>query len=155
MPTTKDAAEAYRLGLVHGLVDPGRVVAWADRVIAACDVPDAAIISVSSAWAQGTGPIASALRQVPGRADPYTVIPLLLALLDEMLTRDPTAADDIARALYWIAVDEAMEGCDLWHELFGLGDAIDLAQSGTYGNLDEARAEVIRFVRTHRAAVPD
>jgi hypothetical protein len=155
MPTIKAAAESYRVAVAHGIVVPGRAVAWADRVIAASDAPDAAVIAVSSAWAQGAGAILSALRQVPGRADPCTIIRLLLALVDETLTRDPAVADDVARALYWIAFDEAIEGCDLSHELFGFGDAIDLAKSGSYGNLDEARAEVIRFVRAHRAAVVD
>ena len=154
MATLKDTAEAYRVGVAHGVVDSGRAVAWADRVIAASDTPDAAVIAVSSAWAQGIEPIVSALRLVPGRAEPSTVIRLLLALVDETLTRVPDAADDVARALFRIAFDEAIEGCDLRDELCAIDDAIDLAHEGVC-SLDEARAEIVRFVRANRAAAVD
>jgi len=155
MPTTKDTAEAYHVGLVYGLVDPRRAIAWADRTIAASQHADPAVIAVSSAWAQGMGAIASALRQVPGRSDPSPVLRILLALVDDVMSPGPATTDDVARALDRIAFDEAIEGCDLQNELSGMGNAIDLARDGLYGNLDEARADVVRFVRTHRADVVD
>lgn len=150
-PTRKEMAEAYRHAVAYGVVEPARAVAWADQVIATGDCPDAVFIDIASAWRQGVGAVVAALARVPGEPDVTTVIRLVLALVDEEVAVNPARADEVARLLYGFVGDHRLKDAALESGVARLDDVISLARQGIMGTLTEARAEVIEFIRQHRA----
>jgi hypothetical protein len=154
-PTRKDVADAYRLGVLYGIIDPRRAVAWADRIVATQDAADPAVIEVAGAWRASAGDLASLLGRVPGDADPGTVFRLVLVLVDEALSADPGRIEAMARAVSLLSTCELPMGHPLASPFIGLDDGLHLAQAGLLGTVEDARRDVLRTVRTHRAPALD
>ena len=149
-PTRTDVAEAYRVAIERGIVDPARAVAWADREIAGTDHPDPALIELSSAWRGGAAAVLAALNAMPGDADPETVARVAMALVEDVLAADPASADAVSAMLRDLAWAFPTGDSDL-RGMKDLECWIDLARAGYGSSLEKARADVIAFVKQHCA----
>ncbi len=66
MSDVKERAIAFRVGLNAGYVMPDEVIAWADDLIGAGDVPEPELIEVSLVVGKPAGELAQALSAARG-----------------------------------------------------------------------------------------
>jgi hypothetical protein len=148
----KNTAEALRLAVAYGIVEPRRAIAWADRLIASDSVVEPALIDIASVRPLDVGEAVSALGRMPGQADPVSTLRLLLVLVEERLSRDLEAAHRVALALFDIAMrDDRSRDGELLGDIMDAAEGLDLAHLGLAGTVADARTELLRVVRHHRA----
>jgi hypothetical protein len=146
MATVKEMAEVYRLGVLTGFFEVADAVAWADSVIETEDHPDYGLIEAS--LSKRPEDISVHLKEVKGNID-YTLPPkILMGLMSKQLDRSPDKAFTFARLLYSLAVGSELpqkeaEAADRFD------DALYLAESGTYGSVEEVSGELAEFLKRY------
>jgi hypothetical protein len=142
----KQQAEALRIGLLARYVEPDEVVAWADGAIAAGDVPGPELIEVSLGGVLPVDELARALKAIPGEISKPAVARTVLSQMAAALRRDSMTCRGIVQALYQMSLDELAPSPDARAEMLQLDDELDLAESGTYGSLQDVHVKLTRFL---------
>lgn len=140
MSGRRDEAEALAEALELGVCDVAEVIAWSDAQILAEDPPPGALCEVSLASDRHPRDVASLLRQCPGTPARSNVSRLLVALLDRRLKGDGGRADQIASALFQMALSEEIEDPHLEGIALWAYDALDLAEAGY---IQESREQIV------------
>ena len=148
MPELKDESEALRLGLLAGYVQPAEVIAWADASIAAGDIPGPQLIEVSLAGSHSAKELAHMLAAIPGTARRDEVAQNMIRRIAEVVARDPSSSRGAARTLYEMYLAGYIPASSAEAEMIRLEDCFALAESGTWGSLDEACCELQEFLAT-------
>jgi hypothetical protein len=142
----KVQAEALRVGLLAGYVQPAEVVAWADRLILAGAVPGPELIAVSLGGSLPADELAKVLHALQGEACPTRLARSILSQMAAAVRRDPATGREIARWLYQMELDHLVPSPEARIQMNRLDDAFALAESGTWGTLQEAQAELAEFL---------
>jgi hypothetical protein len=140
----KTLAETKRRFLEAGLVTLGQLTAWADDRIAGLAEPPDWLIAVSTARSMPDA--ADALGGVDGVADAVTVWRDVARGLLEVLDREPQRDSEIGRYLFYLGMNKEAPTLGTMGELMSFWDSIDLARDGVYGDLEEERQRLRRFL---------
>jgi hypothetical protein len=147
MDQQKNEAERLRLGVRGGWVAIGDAIAWADSQIERTHQPHPAFLELALAYNGTREEVASLLEAVPGLVDRVAVMRRCLSDLLAVVERKPWLAADVATWLEASANRGELIEAEFGSEPFALADAFALAEQGTYGTVDEARARLIEFLR--------
>jgi hypothetical protein len=142
----KEQAESLRVGLLAGYVSPTEVVAWADGLIAAGGVPEPELIEVSLGGGKPVDELARALSAMRGQARRPRLAGVILRQMAAAVRRDATTARAVAHQLYQMWLDDLVPSAEARAQMGRLDDAFALAESGTWGTLDEVQAELVAFL---------
>lgn len=146
MDSHRTIAEAYQRALECGLPVIPEVSAWVDRVITEEPRPSFAMIEASSASGDPSA-FLTALRGVPGVADPHGRRRLLFAIMFRTLERDPNTIHAIVRGLFSMAVDGDIPDSDAARCMWYFDDALGLAEEGVHGRVEDVRRDLVEFLR--------
>ncbi len=146
MQEIKDSAEALRFLLVVGLAEVSEAIAWADAQIALSDIPSPELIDVSLSGSKPVAELVRSLSAIPGTPHPEKVASEVLHRLSAFVERNPSNARRAARILYDMYCEGLVPSPDVKEQMLRLDDAFSLAESGTWGTLEEARAELNEFL---------
>jgi len=153
MISVRTEAEILARALEIGALSIADAVAWADAVIEREEHPDAAICEVATSGRRYEPDVVAALREVPGTFDEAQVSRNLVRVLADGLQRDRGRADQVARALYQLALSNEVHGEPLRQIAWWAWDALDLADAGI---IAQTRDQVIdELVDALRTAVED
>ena len=153
METLKAEAEALRVGLLVGLVDRDRIVAWADSAILADRAPEAPVVlDLALAGHKPVAEIVSLLSQVPGEVDQSVVGRRLAGQLRERFARGTLDVVGVARAMYRLLREGYAPDDEFESMAYVADDRVDLALEGVYGTLDDVSAEVAEFLERYADA---
>jgi hypothetical protein len=130
MSTQRTQAEALALSLELGLLDVTDAVAWADVEIAASDTPHNALCEVALASRDNNLDVANMLRQLPGEIDCNLVLRGVIRNAAEVLRSNRRTPEQIAAALYKLAIDGNLPSGGLCDHAWWFDNALDLAESG-------------------------
>ena len=142
----KQNAEALRVGLLAGYISPAEVVAWADGVIAAGDVPGPELIEVSLGGGLPVDELARTLNAIRGEVSPIQLARTILCQMAAAFRRDPTTGRAIARLLYQMYLDDLVPSSEARVQMSRLDDAFNLAESGASGTIQEVQTELAEFL---------
>jgi hypothetical protein len=130
LSTLRTEAESIAIALKTGLLDVADAVAWADRQIAAGDVPDVALCDVSMASRKYPQDVVSMLRSLPGLVNHDEAIRATMRISLDRLQSGARNPSDVARALFNLAISDDLPDGDLKRHAFCFWDEIDLARDG-------------------------
>lgn len=137
-------AENLRLLFDAGIASVDDVVAWADGTISTLPGYDDDLTEISLGTKVPMAEMDSRLRRVSEGADHFEAIRNLLGWMHRTLLSDRSKARGFARLLesLWVANNYKVPS-DLINCMAGIDDTFSLAESGTYGSLEEAIDELI------------
>jgi len=146
MSALKTEAEVLRRCLDLGVVERRDVIAWADARIAQDDAPDVSITDVALAVGRSAADLAGLLRNVPGTPDRAAYLRGIFARMRILLADNPTALRLVAHALYLMVLDGECPSAEAEGAMYSFDDAVELARSGTFGDLTKIQTEVLSFL---------
>ena len=146
MADIKHQAEAFRVGLLAGYVEPAEVITWADQVIAAGDVPRPGIIEVSLAGSKPVAELAHALGEIEGATNSSRLAWLIFRQMAAAVRHNPAVAPQVARTLHQMYLGNLVPSAEARVQMSRLDDAFELAASGAWGTPNEAQAELVAFL---------
>jgi hypothetical protein len=151
MSRVRDEAEALAGALEIGVCDVAEVIAWSDAQILRDDAPLEVLCEVSLAQDRYPQDVADMLRRAFGTLDKSNANRLLVTLLNDRLKGDMGRANQIASALYQMALANEIEDSNLRQVAGWASDALDLAEAGY---IKESREQVVGRMADalHRAA---
>lgn len=133
-------ADYFLYGIEVGILDFNEAISWADSVIEESAEPDGEIIDLALSRPRGRNGVMEALAAIPGERRPQVAGKLLLAEL-----RDRLSSGKELKAISRHALDVAwatQQPEEIRFELDRIDDGIYLAESGTYGKIEECRQEL-------------
>lgn len=140
MTRLRTEAESLAVSLELGAIKVADVMSWAGKVIECEESPHWSICEVATMGAKYAPDVAAALREVPGKPEPSVVKRLVLKHLANALADDAGRADQIASALFQLAVDDALPDARLRALAWWAWDALSLADQGT---IAETRGQIV------------
>lgn len=147
--TLATEAGVLRQALLSGMRTVEEIIVWADaRIMSLSDLPDP-LVAVSLCG----GNINTAISELGELAEYQFTLPAFRLyarmLLDEVESR-PESLFKVSGALYRLTVQSIVpKGVD--GRIHGLDDGLHLAQEGIYGSVEEARKELVGFLREYAA----
>ena len=130
-------AENLRLLFDAGIASVEDVVAWADRTILTLPEYDEDLTEVSLGAKVPMAEMDSRLHRAGIGADPFVAIRNLAGRIHRTLLLDRSRARDFARMLEGLWVDSGFKVPEDLAFMAGIDDAFYLAESGTWGSLNE------------------
>lgn len=149
MTTSRTLAETWLRLLAADAITFDQLVAWADDRIAELATPPYWLIAVSTA--RSVSDAAEALRDVAGVADASAVWRAVAQGLLDALVRDPECDSRVGEYLYHLGVNGEAPSLGTPAELMSFWDAIDLARTGIYGDLESERQRLRDFLAQRSA----
>ncbi len=140
---------AYRIALVHGVVEREVIAELIDQMLIATESPPAELLAAADAHRTSITEIASALTRLTAGADTSRTARLFMGLARAALLERPDLAEDVAHALYRMACDHVVPSVEAEHTMFGLEDLFALAASGSWGSREESLADLEEFLAAH------
>lgn len=131
-------AENLRLLFDAGIASVDDVIAWADRTVLTLPEYDDDLVEISLGAKVPMAEMDSRLRRVGAGADHYEAIRNLAGRMHRSLMSDRSLAQNFARVLEHIWVECGYKVPKDLSFMAGIDDAFSLAESGTYGSLDDA-----------------
>jgi hypothetical protein len=138
--SARNQAEALAIGLEIGATSVAEVVAWADSVITAEERPHWSVCELATMSKSYEPDVANALREVPGELDAIWVRKEVVRMLARGLAADRRRADQIASALYNLAMAENLPTAELRSVAWWAWDALSLADEGV---IQETRDQIV------------
>lgn len=127
-------------------------VQWACTIVADAIAPSEEVVELAGAIRPHPVDVIAMLRRIPGSSDPVRVFRQVLARARDFLRATPNAWPQVTRALEQMAIEgvvpEPVAG-----PCYCFDDERLLAEHGTYGNLEDVHAELLRFL-TEEAEEP-
>ena len=133
-------ADYFLYGIEIGILDFNDAISWADSVIKESAEPSGEIIDLALSRPRGRNGVMEALAEIPGERNPEVAGRLLLLELSRRL-----ASGKALKAIARQALDVALathQPEEIRFELDSIDDGIYLAESGTYGTINECRREL-------------
>jgi hypothetical protein len=144
MSTVKTEAEFWRVQLRDGFANEREIKDWADGLIAATARPEPWLIDASMATSKVD--LDEVLRSVPGVVDNRAILKGMMKAMLQRLDRDPNRDFEVAQRLYDMYLDDNGPSPEALAEMSRFSDAIDLARHGVFGDRDEERGCLRRFL---------
>lgn len=148
-PYSAQALE-FKLGLEAGVVEPGEVIAWTDRIIETCEYDDD-VANIALAPRASREEIVTLLGRLSDGADEWTAVRKTMARMYHVLLRDSSRAHGFARFLEFFWSQHDCEVPDDMRFMAGIEDEFQLAVYGIYGTVDDAT----RSLTSHLEAFKD
>ncbi|WP_067609838.1 hypothetical protein [Marinobacter sp. UBA4489] len=133
-------ADYFLYGIEIGILDFNDAISWADSVIKESVEPSGEIIDLALSRPRGRNGVMEALAEVPGERNPEVAGRLLLLELSRRLPSGKVLKTISRQALDVAWVTQQPE--EIRFELDRIDDGIYLAESGTYGTINECRQEL-------------
>lgn len=144
MASVSTEAEAYAIGLELGVVPVSDVVAWADRQVAAADVPPPAVCELSMAALLRMQDVVNLLRSIAGPIDSSECIRLTVGNLLVALQCHDFGPESIARTLFDLALTTDLPDGPFKRKASWYWDAICLSNDGIgHETVAEIRADML------------
>jgi hypothetical protein len=135
-PYSAQALE-FKLGLEAGVIEPGEVIAWADRILETHEYDDD-IANVSLATSDSRKEMMSLLTPLIDGADEWTAVRKTMARMYLVLLRDSSRAHDFTRFLESFWSRHGYEVPEDMSFMAGIEDEFQLAVEGIYGTVEDA-----------------
>ncbi len=142
----KTQAEAFRTTLLLGLFGTEVVVKWADGIIDEDAKPDVSMIDIAMAGDRSTWEVADLLAAVPGVSTVDHVRCLVLRAIRDHLRATPVSVKRMCELLITVATEGLAPNEKLRDRIYIIEDRLELAERGTFGDLDEVRMQVLSFL---------
>jgi hypothetical protein len=97
--------------------------------------------------------VAGLLRSVPGTRDRGAYLRGVFSRMRGLLAASPTALRLVVHALYLMALDGEVPSKDAENAMRAFDDDVELARGGAFGDLEEIRKQVLRFLNHAGAQV--
>lgn len=133
-------AETFAIALEIGAVSVGSVIAWAESASPAESAPCASLCKVALMAGSYPLEVAAALRELPGEFDLAVANQGVLLLLGYTLSQNRARADQVAAALYRLAISDELWDDELRSIAYWADDALTLADQG---QIPQSRDQVI------------
>lgn len=133
-------ADYFFYGIEIGILDFNDAISWADSVIKDSAKPSSEIIDLALSRPRGRNGVMEALAEIPGERNPEVAGRLLLAELSRRMSSVKELKVISRQALDVAWATQQPE--EIRFELDRIDDGIYLAESGTYGTINECRQEL-------------
>ena len=133
-------ADYFLYGIEIGILDFNEAISWADSVIEESAEPSGEIIDLALSRPRGRNGVLEALAEIPGERNPEAAGRLLLGELVRRLSSGKEVKVISRQALDVAWATQQPE--DVRFELDRIDDGIYLAESGTYGTINEYMQEL-------------
>ena len=133
-------ADYFLYGIEIGILDFNDAISWADSVIRESAEPSCEIIDLALSRPRGRNGVLEALAEIPGERNPKAAGRHLLGELSRRLSSSKDLKVISRQALEVAWVTQQPE--DVRFELDRIDDSISLAESGTYGMINECMQEL-------------
>ena len=144
MASESTEAEAFAIGIELGIVPVSEVVAWADRHVAAADVPPPAICELSMAESLRTQTVVNLLRSIAGPIDSTECVRLTVGNLLIALQSSEFDPESVARTLFDLALNTDLPNGPFKARASWYWDAICLSRDGIgHETVAEIRADML------------
>lgn len=143
---TKETAEFFRYGLIHGLHSVDSAMDWIDTVLIAETTPDITLIEASLCGSRGPLAVADWLSQVPGEFDRRVVARRLFGAMEMLLHQNPAKSQIVAHWLYLMAQDEYIPADEAESQMWSFDEDLSLAADGIHGCMEELNKDLDRFL---------
>jgi hypothetical protein len=154
MATQKEIAQFFRLALRLGLTDTAKVERWVDSVIATEAAVRFPFPDLAGASHLSRAVVDDLLGQVAGHGELHVPGRIVLALLRRRLGEGTLTVEAAIKCAREIGFAAPLTETECYHA-DGLDDSLWLATSGTYGNLDDVRREIAKFLESYAQFDPD
>lgn len=138
-------AAYFQYGLEAGILDEQQARDWALKIVDKLDHPPLEIIEVLSS--RNLVGLFDALKEVSGKRDIKLAGRWLLHTLFQRAAGDNSADKVITRQALQVARSTEQDE-DIQFAFDGLDDRFNLAESGTYGALEDCRSELLALLET-------
>ena len=145
MATQKEIAQFFRLTLRLRLIDTAAVERWVDSVIAAEEVARFPFTELASASRIPSVTVDELLGQVSGPCELHVPGRIVLALLRRRLHDGTLAPETVIKLALEIGWSGPLTERERW-EADRLDDSVWLATNDTYGNINDVRREIVKFL---------
>jgi len=146
-PELREHAEVLALAIERGFIPSDGAVAWACELVVREEKPSAELVDLAGAIRPHPLDVVGLLRRLPGEADPLRVFRKVLGIARELLRTQPDALPRITRGLELMAI-EGRAPAPLAGPCYAFDDERLLAEQGSYGTVEEVRAELLAFLET-------
>ena len=136
----------FALGLELGLIEPIQVQQWVDNLIREAESPPNDIIDLAYLGVDNVKELYQLLRKMPDDTSDYEVLRNLFSNLENFPFEDTEACAKLAKNLYFVWCQNDWKCPNDFDYIIHLDDAFDLAFSGTYGSVEDAKQELKEFV---------
>jgi hypothetical protein len=126
------------------------IVAWADRVIAEEERPDARILDLSTTSPERTDVFVAELGRLKDGGDIWRAVADGLDAVHDFVVAHPEEAERIAQALYSVASWYPKGMPDEFSFIFHFDDAFYLAKEGIYGGTDAVYADFVAHLKRYK-----
>ena len=144
-PSRKDFAEFYRIGLRLHLLQPHDVELWVDRALQSDEKiawPLTELVHASNLASSARDEL---LGEIPGESNKFLPGYLVLSLVQRQFRKGDITLETSIR----VARDLGTVGslpATVFQAVDSLDDGLQLAQSGTYGSIEDIRRETEQFL---------
>ncbi len=135
-------ADYYLFGIELGLIKFDEAIAWADSVIGREDEPSGEIIDLALSRPRGRNGVLESLRDIKGERNPQLSGSYLLGTLKLALDLGDDIKYVAERAMSVASLARMHE--DVYYEFDHIDDEIQLAQSGTYGTIEQCQSDLTK-----------
>jgi hypothetical protein len=154
----KFEAESLRIALICGCVSKDEIINWADKIILENDKVDYVFIEISLSGKKPIQDIVSLLFQISNKHEHFNACRRVLGRMSFARETEPQSLRRFASGLYQIVIENYYELPSDLIFLMGIDDEYALADSGTYGTIDEVDKrfiEALNSFRNEHSTLPD
>ena len=149
MTEYRKRAEAYRLALMAGLVEPSEIIAWAREAASGDKKGDPALKQIAGGDLLSAADLGDLLGKVKGTVDTQALLRDLFGAMHRALQADPAKAAHITQVLErlahaGIAPDSAAEV-----RMWAYEELRRLAEGGPAGTMEKLHEELEQFLKTY------
>lgn len=146
----KFEAESLRIALICGCVSKEEIINWADKIIQENDKVDYIFIEISLSGKKPIQDIESLLFQISNKHEHFNACRRVLGRMSFACETEPQSLRRSAAGLYQIVIENSYELPSDLIFLIDIDDEYALADSGTYGTIDEVDKRFIEALNSFR-----
>jgi len=154
----KFEAESLRIALICGCVSEDEIINWADEIILENEKVDYIFIEISLSGKKPIQDIVSLLFQISNKHEHFNACRRVLGRMSFACETGSQSLRRFAGGLYQIVIENSYELPSDLIFLIDIDDEYALADSGTYGTIDEVDkrfTEALNSFRNEHSSLPD
>ena len=145
-PEVTSLLGVFRIGLVTGLWDDSKVVAWADACVLAEDVPSELVLDLALSGHRSRNDLVATLDAYIGDSLPAMSAQVILGLLHQQYTAGVLPLERVVRIMDWLRGHGNLSEAEAL-SIAGVEDEYDLAVAGIRGPVAPAVRAIDEHVR--------
>lgn len=146
----KFEAESLRIALICGCVSKDEIISWVDKIILENEKVDYIFIEISCSGKKPIQDIESLLFQISNKHEHFNACRRVLGRMAFVCDTEPQSLRRFASGLYQIVIENYYELPSDLIFLTGIDEEYALADSGTYGTIDEVDKRFIEALNNFR-----